>query len=138
MNLFDTNVITTAMTNKREGHERAKSVFAQSKAIGRACISTHNLAEIYNVLTGRMLIPPPQAKMLMERNLEGVEVISLNEQDYLNAIQRVSSLSIPGGVIYDAIIAECAIKRQCETLYTFNLKHFTRLGADITAIAREP
>jgi predicted nucleic acid-binding protein len=138
MNLFDTNVITTAMISKREGHDRARSIFSSSKANGRACISTHNLAEIYNVLTGRMLIPPLQANILIEQNLEGVHVLELQQQDYLNAIRRTSSLNISGGVIYDAIVAECAVRHQCEALYTFNLKHFTRLGADIVALAREP
>jgi predicted nucleic acid-binding protein len=138
MKFFDTNVIVTAMLQHREGHERAQNAFKNHRADHEACISAHNLAEIYNVLTGRMLIPPPRAKILMQQNLQGVEVVSVNEQDYLNAILRVSSLNIPGGVIYDAIVAECALKRQCDTLYTFNLKHFTRLGTDIIAIAREP
>jgi predicted nucleic acid-binding protein len=138
MKFFDTNVFVTAMLPKREFHDRAQTAFATARSKGEACISTHNLAEIYNVLTGRVLIDPVQAKQLMDLNLHDVEIISITTNHCQIALARVSSLGISGGVIFDAILAECAVQHQCDTLYTFNLKHFTRLGADITAIAREP
>lgn len=138
MKLFDTNVVVAAIITKREFHERSYRAFLSSKQKSEACIGAHSLAEIYNTLSGRMKIPPLEAKKLMELNLQDIEVVNLGDSEYSAAIARVSNLGISGGVVFDALLAECAVKRECDTLYTFNLTHFTRLGADIKAIAREP
>ena len=138
MNVFDTNVVVAAMLPHREHHQIAKSTFIQHKIAQTAAISTHSLAEIYNVLTGRNRIPPKDAMTLLELNLRSVELVELEPMDYQKALRRISSLGLSGGVIFDALIAECALKISAQTLFTFNLQHFTRLGADIVKIAREP
>jgi predicted nucleic acid-binding protein len=138
MNLFDTNVIIAAMLTHREHHEIAKRVFVEHRTAKTAAISNHSLAEVYNVLTGRVRIPPAQALQLMRLNLHGVEVVALEPTDYENALRRVSSLGLSGGVIFDALVAECALKIGAESLFTFNTQHFLRLGADVVQIAREP
>ncbi len=138
MNLFDSNVVTAAILTHREHHEVANLVFGQHKISRTAAISTHSLAEIYNVLTGRARIPTNDALHLMQLNLQNVQLVSLEPDEYQKALQRVSSLGLSGGVIFDALIAECALKIGAETLFTFNLHHFTRLGTDIVQITREP
>ena len=138
MNLFDTNVVTAAILTHREHHEVANLVFSHHRTNLTAAISTHSLAEIYNVLTGRARIPTSDALRLMKLNLQNVKLVSLEPNEYQKALQRVSSSGLSGGVIFDALIAECALKIGAEALFTFNLRHFTRLGTDIAQIAREP
>ncbi len=138
MKLFDTSVLIAATLPHRENHQRARESFVDSKLNKTACISAHSLAEVFNVLTGRILIPPAQARELIENNFKGVEVIALDASDYIRALEKMSSHGLSGGMIFDALIAECALKIQAETLFTLNLKHFLRLGEEISNIAREP
>ncbi len=90
------------------------------------------------MLTGRILIPPAKARELIENNFKGVEVIALDASDYIRVLEKMSSRVLSGGVIFDALIAECALKIQADTLFTLNLKHFLRLGEEVSNIAREP
>jgi predicted nucleic acid-binding protein len=138
MKLFDTNVLIVAMMPHREHHEQAIRTFKSAKDGGEAAISTHTLAELYNVLSGRLHVTPEQAFALIDRFTNDIEIVPLDQKGYMDAMRRVSSLGISGGVIFDALLAQCAVNHQCDALYTFNIKHFSRLGSDIAAIAREP
>ena len=40
-------------------------------------------------------------------------------------------LNLPGGGIFDTIIAQAALKAKADTILTLNPNHFTRLGKDI-------
>jgi hypothetical protein len=45
-------------------------------------------------------------------------------------------MSIAGGQVYDLVMATCARAAQADTLLTFNLRHFERLGGDgLTVVA---
>ena len=48
------------------------------------------------------------------------------------------SLNLPGGGIFDALIAQAALKGNAEVLLTLNAKHFTRLGAEIASLVQIP
>jgi predicted nucleic acid-binding protein len=138
LKLFDTSVLIASILSHRENHLRAKTAFSQAKLEKSACIGAHSLAEVFNVLTGRVLIPPEQARVLIESNFNSVEVIALDASDYIRVLEKMSIQGLSGGVIFDALIAECALKAQADTLYTLNLKHFMRLGEEVSTIAREP
>jgi predicted nucleic acid-binding protein len=138
LKLFDTSVLIAAILSHRENHLKAKTAFSQAKLEKFACISAHSLAEVYNVLTGRILIPPERARELIENNFKDVEVIALDASDYIRVLEKMSIRGLSGGVIFDALIAECALKIQADTLFTLNLKHFLRLGEEVSNIAREP
>ena len=126
------------MMPHRENHQRAQVAFVNAKLEKSACISVHSLAEVFNVLTGRILIPPKQARMLIESNINGVNIIALDASDYIRVLEKMSIRGFSGGVIFDALIAECALKNKVDTLYTLNLKHFLRFGEEVSNIAREP
>ncbi len=138
MKLFDTSVLIASILPQRENHLKAKTAFSQAKLEKSACISAHSLAEIFNVLTGRVLIPPEQARVLIESNFNGVEIIALDASDYAKVLEKISIRNLSGGVVFDALIAECALKIQADTLFTLNLKRFLRLGEEVSNIAREP
>jgi hypothetical protein len=46
----------------------------------------------------------------------------------------LATLNLPGGGIFDALIAQAALKAEVAVLLTLNPNHFTRLG---TAIAHK-
>jgi hypothetical protein len=50
----------------------------------------------------------------------------------------VITLNLPGGGIFDALIARAAVKVSTEQLLTLNPSHFTRLDAAIAQIVKVP
>ena len=62
-------------------------------------------------------------------------MISLNEEEYVSAIQTVSG-SIVGGGAYDALIARCALKAKADVLLTWNERDFVRLGPEVAGLVR--
>ena len=56
----------------------------------------------------------------------------------MNAVKRMVLLGIGGAGVYDALLAELALRCQCHKIFTFNSKHFTRLGADVAALVETP
>ena len=53
-----------------------------------------------------------------------VTPVVLDEEEYYSAMERASVLGVRGGTIYDALLANCALKAKAETLFTWNIKHF--------------
>ncbi len=107
----------------------------------QAFISTHTLAEAYSVLTGtptRSRISPAVAQELLTDCLRYFEVVSIDADDYQAAIAQMVALNLPGGGIYDALIAQAALKGNAEVLLTLNAKHFTRLGDTIAPLVQTP
>lgn len=140
--LFDTSVLIAAMVVNHPRHaicipwlERGKSGQIQG------LISTHTLAEVYSVLTRLPLkppIPPELAQRLIKENLQQFEVIPLTSDDYQIVIEMMVNLNLTGGGIYDALIAQAAIKADATILLTLNPKHFIRLGEHIANCVQEP
>jgi predicted nucleic acid-binding protein len=48
------------------------------------------------------------------------------------------SLNLPGAGIYDALIAQAAIKAEVDVLLTLNPNDFRRLGEDVAQLVRLP
>ncbi|MBP0012767.1 MAG: hypothetical protein J7545_16210 [Roseofilum sp. SBFL] len=65
-------------------------------------------------------------------------LISLDRQAYQTAIACMVALKLPGGGIFDALIAQAALKAEVDALFTLNPKHFTRLGPVIAQITQVP
>ncbi len=64
--------------------------------------------------------------------------ISLEADEYWSVIQKAADIGIVGGMIYDALLAQCAMKAKAETIYTWNVSHFSRLGLEIAKRVRTP
>ncbi len=104
-------------------------------------VSMHTLAELSSVLTRlpyRPVISPAIAQRQIRENLQGFEKVCLDEVDYEGAIARMAELNLPGGGIFDALIAQAAVKANVDVLLTLNPKHFVRLGDEIAAIVQVP
>jgi predicted nucleic acid-binding protein len=64
--------------------------------------------------------------------------IPLAAEDYQQAIARMVGLNLPGGGIFDALIAFAALKAEVDILLTLNPNHFTRLGQDVAQRVQVP
>jgi predicted nucleic acid-binding protein len=140
--LFDTSVIIAASLPQHPSHHPC---FAELQATQtpqiQGYLSTHSLAELYSVLTRMPSQPrmsPQEAKRLIERHLEHLETITLERADYQAAIAQMTALNLPGGGIFDALIAQAAMKSSADRLLTLNPKHFTRLSPEIDRLVYVP
>lgn len=68
------------------------------------------MAEVYATLTrmpGKHRISGEQAMLF---------VVALDGKEYASALQASAALGIVGGGIYDAMLAQCALKAQAEAI----------------------
>jgi predicted nucleic acid-binding protein len=140
--LFDTSVLVAAFEVSHPRHDVCLPWLqrAQEKKIN-GYVSTHTLAELYSVLT-RLPVKPPispaLAQRLLDENLYAFVAIPLAADDYQQAIARMVKLNLPGGGIFDALIAQAALKAEVDLLLTLNPNHFTRLGQDLAQRVQVP
>jgi predicted nucleic acid-binding protein len=140
--LFDTSVLIAALLPKHPSHAPC---FAQLQAAElqqiQGYLSTHSLAEVYSVMTrmpSQPRVSPQAVQMLLEGCLRFLEAVSLEAADYQVAVGRMVVLDLPGGGIFDALIAEAALKVSADRLLTLNPSHFIRLDAAVAKITEVP
>ena len=140
--LFDTSVLVAALI---VSHPQNSACFprlkaAESKQI-EGFISTHSLAETYSVMTRIPIQPritPSKTQIIIGNISQHLEIVPLHSDDYLSAIDRMAALNLQGGGIFDAIIAQAALKANVDVLLTLNPNHFTRLGQAIAQLVQVP
>ncbi len=95
-------------------------------------MAQHSIAEVYAALTRlpvRPRIQPIEAERIVVENiLPHFEVISLANQEFLEAVNTVAAGGWSGAKIYDALLLRCAEKCGAERVYTFNLGDFRQLA----------
>jgi predicted nucleic acid-binding protein len=140
--LFDTSVLVAAFEVSHPRHTVCLPWLQQGQTEQiHGLIATHTLAELYSVLTRlpvRPRISPEVAQRLITENLERFEVIPLTTEDYQMVLAQMVSLNLTGGGIYDALIAQAAVKAEANILLTLNPNHFTRLGEDMARLVQVP
>lgn len=84
------------------------------------------------------MIPPEQAALFVREVQERLTPIALDEDEYLDAIQRTAAAGFTSGRVYDALLLRCALKAKAETIYTWNLRHFQAIAPEIANRIRTP
>lgn len=138
--LFDTSVLVAAFYEDHEHHRESFAIVAKHKAKD-ACCAAHTLAEVYATLTampGAKRVSPAEAVLNLTSLKERLTLISLNGQDYLDAAELAAASGAVSGGVYDALIGQAFVKSKAKWLYTWNLKHFTRLIGGVGERARQP
>jgi predicted nucleic acid-binding protein len=140
--LFDTSILVAGSLTQHPSYDPC---FAQLKAaqVGQiqGYLSTHSLAETYSVLTRLPIQPrltPSYAESVILNLLRFLEPISIDSADYLAAIAQMRTLNLPGGGIFDSLIAQAALKAQVDRILTLNPSHFTRLSEAIAHLTQVP
>lgn len=140
--LFDTSSLIAAFVQSHSAHTAAWGWLQETlEGAHGGVVATHTLAELYAVLTRLPLrppIPPSIALQLIEENLEGFQTVALSVADYRSVLRRLEKLNLAGGAVYDALIAQAALKTKADHLITLNPTHFRRLGQDVEAIVLVP
>ena len=141
--LFDTSILVAALIEEHPKHERALPWLSKAKR-GELefIISSHTLAELYAVLTTLPVKPRISSAIcwrLIHENIERyAHMVSLSPKEYVSVIRRLSERSLPGGLVYDALILKVSQKCKVERVLTLNLKHFKRLWDGNSEILAEP
>jgi predicted nucleic acid-binding protein len=130
--LFDSSVLIAAFVESHPKHKSALSFLmkAKNKEV-QLFVSSHTILEIYSVLTSAPFKPkitPIIAKRLIENNIRNIaKTIYLTDEDCFKIVDKMSNSNFSGGIIYDAIVAECAMKAKVDEILTLNSKDFLRL-----------
>jgi len=137
---FDTSVLIAAFLEDHERHEASLEVFLKANRKQSGC-GAHSLAEVYATLTrlpGRHRMSGEQALLFLENIRERLTIVALDVPGYVVALENAAAAGVVGGTIYDALLAQCALKAGAEVLYTWNEKHFKQCGADVGRRVRTP
>ena len=140
--LYDTSVLLAALLVEHANHSLAfPQLELARRGMVQGCLSTHSLAELYSVMT-RLPLPlrvvPDEAEAAIMDLLDYLEPSPLLVAEYQQAIRQMVTLRLVGGVIFDAIIAQAALKAGVDQILTFNPKDFTRLGERVALLVQVP
>jgi predicted nucleic acid-binding protein len=137
---LDTSVLVRAFFEDHEQHESSFELFSRCEK-HEACCGVHTLAEVYSALTGRPgknRASQDEALLYISDIRENLSIITLTEDECFKAIEASAAASVLGGGIHDALLGQCALKSGAETIYTWNVKHFIRLGPEIARLVATP
>ena len=141
---FDTSVLVAVFYKAHQHHEPSFELFvAQPAALQRRSASTaaHCLAEVYSTLTGmpgKDRVSGDEALLFLGNIRERLTIVTLDPMEYFAAVESAAALGVTGGGIYDALIARCALKAKAQSIYTWNVQHFRRLGPETAARVKTP
>ena len=116
---WDTSALLALQCGDDDFHAAAEAVFD-----GDCLAARRSRAEFYCAATGRMGVPPAFAVQLLESLDEFVEWISLSEVEEVRIIKSAPKCGLQGRILFDALIAECAVKAGGKTIVTANPTHF--------------
>lgn len=101
----------------------------------------HSLAEAYSTFTrypGKERMSAEAANLIMQGIEQRFTLVWLDGDEYCGAIRRMAQMGIVGGAVYDGLVAACALKAGANHLYTWNVRHFDLLGAEIQKLVTMP
>ena len=130
--LIDTSVLVAALIPGHP-HNGTAAPFVKAAQSGNFefVFSAHSLAEVFAVLTRYPITPriaPRAAWNLIEADvLKYARVVALSADDYRDIVESQARQNLPGGLIYDAVIARAAELANVDYLATYNLAHFHRV-----------
>jgi predicted nucleic acid-binding protein len=136
IHFLDTSVLVPLFLKDHPHHARSLKLFLQCNPDNAGC-AAHSLLETYSTLT-RIPLPyratPAEAILLVRTVFDRLKPIGLDPVEYLTALEDASSLAVVGGAVYDFLIYRCALKANAVTLYTWNLRHYSRFGPGISRV----
>ena len=137
---LDTSVLVPAFYGDHQHHDASLDLFTKFPKKDVGC-GAHSLLEVYSTLTrmpGKHRISGEQGMLFITSIRERLTLVSLNADEYVGMLQRFTSIGIVGGVIYDALLAACALKAKAESLFTWNIRHYGQFGPEVAGILKTP
>ena len=130
---LDTSVLVATFYGDHEHHDPSTELFLRYPK-REACCAAHSLAEVFaslNGMPGKYRASADEAMLFVANIRERLTIVALTDEEYFRALEVSAAAGVLGGSIYDALLSHCALKARAEHLYTWNVKHFKRVGADI-------
>jgi predicted nucleic acid-binding protein len=137
---FDTSVLVAAVSVQHVHHGPSLAVYLAANKSQAGC-AAHSLAEVYATLTrlpGKQRMSCEQSLLFLDEIRDRLRTVTLDGDEYSAAIADAAAEGIMGGMIYDALIARSALKAHAETILTWNLDHFRRVGPEVAKRIRTP
>jgi predicted nucleic acid-binding protein len=137
---FDTSVLVAAVSVQHVHHRASLPAYLRADKNHAGC-AAHSLAEVYATLTrlpGRQRMSCEQTLLFLDEIRDRLKTIVLDSEEYSAAIVDAAGEGVAGGMIYDALIGRCALKAHAETILTWNIDHFRRLGPEVAKRVRTP
>lgn len=137
---MDTSVLVAAFYPDHEHHERSIELMLRYSRAEIGC-SAHTLAEVYAGLTampGKRRVNGDEAVLYLQSIRARLTFITLTEDEYFQVTEEAAALGLSSGAIYDAIIGQCAVKVGAKSIFTWNVKHFLRLGPAVATRVKTP
>lgn len=137
---FDTSALIPVFLEEHVHHEASLKAFLRAdKESG--FFGAHSLAEMYATITrlpGKQRLSGEQVLLFLDNVIERLTPIELSASEYYQLVKICAERGIVGGAIYDALLAECALKAKVDVLFSWNTRHFQQLGPEIVKRLRTP
>lgn len=137
---FDTSVLVAAVAVQHIHHKPSLAVYLAADKNHAGC-AAHSLAEVYATLTrlpAKQRMSCEQTLLFLDDISDRLKTIVLDSEEYRSTIADAAAEGVVGGMIYDTLIARCALKAKAETIFTWNIEHFRRLGPEVAKRVRTP
>ena len=137
---LDTSVLVPVFYGDHIHHNPSIDLFTRLNK-NDACCGAHSLVEVYATLTrmpGKHRVSSEQCLLFISDIRERLTIVALGAEEYARVLMRFAGLGVTGGAIYDALLAGCALKSNARSLYTWNLRHYERLGPDVSRLLKTP
>ncbi len=137
---FDSSVLIAAFWGGHANHGASIQCLSGANKKHSSC-GIHSLAEVYAVMSSLPVAPgiPPEQVMLFVEEVRGrLTVVSLDEKEHFQTIQKCADRGFTSGRVYDALLLSCAEKSGAQTILTWNLKHLQVLAPELAARIRTP
>lgn len=137
---LDTSVLVATFYGDHEHHQPSKDLFLRYKKKEVGC-AAHSLAEVYATLTGmpgKDRVSPDSALLFLADVRDRLTLIALTPEEYFETLEINSRVGVTGGGVYDALLAQCALKAKADVIYTWNIKHFKRLMPAVASRVTTP
>jgi predicted nucleic acid-binding protein len=137
---LDSSVLVPVFLADHPQHAASIALFSTCNPDHASC-AAHSLAEVYATLTR---LPAPhrataeQALLCIQEIARRLQLIALDGRSYLDLVETAAKQGIVGGLLYDALIAKCAIDSCCDRIFTWNQRHFELLGEEVASRLAEP
>jgi len=131
---FDTSVLIAAFIESHPAHQASLNrLTAVRNGNDAFIVGGHTLAELYAVLTRLPVAPrigPELACRLIEENTAEAVISVLSAKEYLRLLREMKQKGLTGGIVYDGILLQAAVKAKADELVTLNPKDFKRIKGE--------
>jgi predicted nucleic acid-binding protein len=110
----DNNIVLDALLGRQPFYKAAEQILIACAGAHKGCLSVNSLTDVFYVL--RKSIGALMAKAAVRKLMELFEIISVNDEDCLNA------LSLPIDDFEDALVTICAKKAAVDYIVTRDVK----------------